>query len=53
MSLATIFYFISIIIIMIIIIIVCLFVFLFLCFSRKQNTKIIYRKLQHNYDIKK
>ena len=26
---------------------------LFLCFSRKQNTKIIYRKLQHNYDIKK
>ena len=29
-----------------------LFVCLFLCFSRKQNTKIIYRTLQHNYDIK-
>ena len=51
MSLTTIFYFISIIII--IIIIVCLFLVLFLCFSRKQNTKIIYRKLQNNYDIKK
>ena len=29
-----------------------LFVCLFVCFSRKQNTKIIYRTLQHNYDIK-
>ena len=26
--------------------------YLFLCFFRKQNAKILYRKLQHNYDIK-
>ena len=32
---------------------VCLFVFLFLffVFYRQQNTKMIYKKLQHNYDI--
>ena len=29
-----------------------LFVFLFLRFSRKQNTKIIYTKFQHNNGIK-